>query len=83
MLNYPWNLLSPTVLLLIVLSHACFCVSRSTDYGVTFQDDSPKWPSDAKANWYYISQDDDDNVSRSTCIVLTVTHWCTISVEVV
>lgn len=38
-------------------------VSRSTDYGVTFQNESGKWPSDAKANWYYISQGDDDNVS--------------------
>lgn len=81
MLNYPWNLLSLSVLLLIALSYACFCVSRSTDYGVTFQNDSRKWPSDAKVNWYYISPDD-DNVSRSTCIVLTVTHWCPINIEV-
>ena len=53
--------------------HACFCVLRSTDYGATFQNESHKWPRDAKANWYYISQDDDDNVGTT----LGTNNMCT------
>lgn len=75
------HLLSPTVLLVIVLGMPA-SVSRSTDYGITFQNESHKWPNGAKANWYYISQDDDRYVSSTTwCSVEFYTHWCTVSIE--
>ena len=36
---------------------AIYSVHRSTNYGVTFQNETYKFPLDAVAHWYYVSKD--------------------------
>jgi len=56
---------------------AIYSVHRSKDYGVTFQNETDKFPPDAVAHWYYVSK---DNVKVCSvvgrCVYVVCAHLC-------